>query len=122
MRHDGGLMGDTMIPIRTVRPAAALATLAAALALAACDKPAPPAAPPPTGTTAAAPAPAAKAAPEHAEAGIAWRQAANDAEVDAAFASARSENKPVFVYWGAKWCPPCNQVKATLFNRQDFIE
>ena len=71
---------------------------------------------------AAAPAPAAKAAPEHAEAGIAWRQAANDAEVDAAFASARSENKPVFVYWGAKWCPPCNQVKATLFNRQDFIE
>jgi len=111
-----------MIPIRTVRPAAALATLAAALALAACDKPAPPAAPPPTGTTAAAPAPAAKAAPEHAEAGIAWRQAANDAEVDAAFASARSENKPVFVYWGAKWCPPCNQVKATLFNRQDFIE
>src|SRR6185295_10524289 len=71
---------------------------------------------------AAAPAPAAKAAPEHAEAGIAWRQAANDAEVDAAFASARSANKPVFVYWGAKWCPPCNQVKATLFNRQDFIE
>ena len=35
---------------------------------------------------------------------------------------ARAENKPVFVYWGAKWCPPCNQVKATLFNRQDFIE
>ena len=28
----------------------------------------------------------------------------------------------MFVYWGAKWCPPCNQVKATLFNRQDFIE
>ena len=80
-----------------------------------------------TAPTAAAPrrraAAAAKAAAaEHAEAGIAWRQAANDAEVDAAFASARSENKPVFVYWGAKWCPPCNQVKATLFNRQDFIE
>ena len=49
-------------------------------------------------------------------------QAANDAEVDAAFAAARAENKPVFVYWGAKWCPPCNQVQATLFNRQDFIE
>ena len=30
--------------------------------------------------------------------------------------------KPVFLYWGAVWCPPCNQVKATLFNRQDFIE
>ena len=115
-----------MNPIRTFRPAsaaAALATLAAALALAACDKPVPPAAPPPSATTAAAPATTAKAAAaEHGEAGIAWRQAANDAEVDAAFASARSENKPVFVYWGAKWCPPCNQVKVTLFNRQDFIE
>jgi thiol:disulfide interchange protein len=116
-------MGDAMNPIRTVRPTAVLATLAAALALAACDKPAPTASQSPTATTAAAPTTTAKtAAPEHADAGIAWRQAANDAEVDAAFASARSENKPVFVYWGAKWCPPCNQVKATLFNRQDFIE
>ena len=112
--------------IRTVRPTAAaavLATLAAALSLAACDKPAPTASPPrvaPTATDSASPAKVAGS--EHAESGIAWRQAANDAEVDAAFASARSENKPVFVYWGAKWCPPCNQVKATLFNRQDFIE
>ena len=57
-----------------------------------------------------------------AEAGIAWRQAVNDADVNAAFALAKAESKPVFVYWGAKWCPPCNQVKATLFNRQDFIE
>ncbi|HKW84146.1 MAG TPA: thioredoxin family protein, partial [Burkholderiaceae bacterium] len=58
----------------------------------------------------------------HDAAGIAWQHASNDAEVDAAFALAKSESKPVFVYWGAKWCPPCNQVKATLFNRQDFIE
>ena len=28
----------------------------------------------------------------------------------------------MFLYWGAAWCPPCNQVKATIFNRQDFIE
>ena len=28
----------------------------------------------------------------------------------------------MFLYWGAVWCPPCNQVKATIFNRQDFIE
>ena len=116
-----------MNPIQTARqgfPTAALA-LAAAFALAACDKPTPPAASngapaSPTATTATAPAKA--GSPEHADAGIAWRQAANDAEVDAAFATARSENKPVFVYWGAKWCPPCNQVKVTLFNRQDFIE
>ena len=56
------------------------------------------------------------------QAGIAWRHAASDADVDAAFALAKRDAKPVFVYWGAKWCPPCNQVKATLFNRQDFIE
>ena len=79
------------------------------------------------GASAAASAPgshagAASATAAHPEGGIAWRDAASDAEIDAAFAVARSENKPVFVYWGAKWCPPCNQVKATLFNRQDFIE
>ena len=26
----------------------------------------------------------------------------------------------MLLYWGATWCPPCNQLKATLFNRQDF--
>ena len=43
-------------------------------------------------------------------------------DVDAAFAAAKAANKPVFLYWGAVWCPPCNQVKATIFNRQDFID
>jgi thiol-disulfide isomerase/thioredoxin len=63
------------------------------------------------------------AASEQAEAlGIAWVHAGSDAEVDAAFARARTERKPVFLYWGAVWCPPCNQVKATIFNRQEFIE
>lgn len=55
-------------------------------------------------------------------AGVAWVRAASDAEVDAAFARARSESRPVLLYWGAKWCPPCNQLQATVFNRQDFIE
>ncbi|HEX3138751.1 MAG TPA: thioredoxin fold domain-containing protein [Rhizobacter sp.] len=64
----------------------------------------------------------AASAPSPAASGIAWRHAANDAEVDAAFAQAQASHKPVFVYWGAVWCPPCNQVKATIFNRQDFIE
>ena len=68
------------------------------------------------------PAVVSAAAPAAADAGIAWRHASTDAQVDAAFAQARAEAKPVFVYWGAAWCPPCNQVKATLFNRQDFIE
>src|SRR3982751_1550263 len=104
-------MGDAMSPNRTIRStpprtaSAAVLAIAAMLALAACDKPAPtaavaPAAPTATATPAAAPPTPAKASTvEHAEPGIAWRQAANDGEVDAAFAAARSENKPVFVYW-----------------------
>ena len=84
--------------------------------LAACSKSeAPPVSPPVAQPVAAASAPA--DAP-----GIAWREASNDAEVDAAFALARTSDKPVFMYWGASWCPPCNQLKATLFNRQEFIE
>ena len=96
--------------------------LAALLALGACSKTAKPeraaAAPTPAPVIAAA----ASGADDAHAGGIAWKNAATDAEVESAFAAAKAENKPVFVYWGAKWCPPCNQVKATLFNRQDFIE
>lgn len=84
------------------------------LGLAACSP-----APQP-GKTASGPAQATSQAPAtaaHGEA-IAWRKG----DVDAAFAEAKSERKPLFLYWGAVWCPPCNQVKATLFNRQDFID
>ncbi len=96
---------------------ARLAAVAAVIALAACGRPEPTA-------SATAPSPGAPVAapPPAREGGIAWRVASSQAQVDAAFAAARAENKPVFVYWGAKWCPPCNQVQATLFNRQDFIE
>ena len=102
--------------MRTHPPFAILTLLAV---LAACSRQE---APPPA--AAAAPVVSAASAPHDApeKPGIAWRQAVSDADVDAAFADAKSANKPVFVYWGAKWCPPCNQVKATLFNRQDFIE
>jgi thiol-disulfide isomerase/thioredoxin len=53
---------------------------------------------------------------------IDWQVASSDAEVDKAFALAKQSGKPVFLYWGAVWCPPCNQVQATLFSRADFVE
>ncbi len=91
-----------MISTRVPLPALAAPLLAAALLLA-----------PPSTAHAASPAGAGR---------IAWVNVSSDAEVDRAFATARAEGKPVFLYWGAVWCPPCNQVKATLFNRADFVE
>jgi protein disulfide-isomerase len=48
---------------------------------------------------------------------IAWREG----DVDDAFAEAKEANKPVLLYWGAKWCPPCNLMKQTLFKDPAFI-
>ncbi|HEY6457721.1 MAG TPA: thioredoxin family protein [Steroidobacteraceae bacterium] len=53
-----------------------------------------------------------------APASIAWY----GGSVESAFATARAQNKPVFLYWGAQWCPPCHELKATVFSRSDFIE
>src|SRR5690606_1842044 len=48
---------------------------------------------------------------------IAWR----DGDVDDALAEAKEAGKPVILYWGAVWCPPCNQMKAGLFKDPAFI-
>ena len=62
-------------------------------------------------------APAAHVAPTS----IAWVKPVG-ADIEPILAQAKASNKPVYLYWGAVWCPPCNQIKATVFNRLDFIE
>src|SRR5882672_2461282 len=66
-----------------------------------------------------APEAATEHAAEHADTpGIAWFKG----DVDAAFKSAQAANKPVLLYWGAQWCPPCKQLQSAVFSRPDFIE
>ncbi len=72
--------------------------LAAALALAGCNRPGPP--PPATPAT---------------RTGIAWFEGS----VEAALVAAAAQHKPVFLYWGAEWCPPCHDLKAHVFSRRD---
>ncbi len=63
-------------------------------------------------------APAEHAAAEAAHHdGIAWFEGS----VDEAFAYAREENKPLFLYWGAVWCPPCHYLKTKIFTREEFV-
>lgn len=64
--------------------------------------------------------PAGHASQGHPDAppGIDWF----DGGVEAAFAKADAEHKPVFLYWGAVWCPYCADLKAHVFSRTDFKE
>ena len=50
--------------------------------------------------------------------GIAWYEGS----IDEAFAHAESTGKPIYLYWGAVWCPPCHAIAATVFKSPEFIE
>jgi thiol-disulfide isomerase/thioredoxin len=45
-----------------------------------------------------------------------------EGSVDAAFKAALDQDKPLFLYWGAAWCPPCHQIKDQIFSRPEFIQ
>jgi len=45
-----------------------------------------------------------------------------DGSVDEAFAAAKESGKPIYLYWGAVWCPPCHAISATVFKSPEFIE
>jgi thiol-disulfide isomerase/thioredoxin len=53
--------------------------------------------------------------------GVDWKSPQGAAALDAIVASSRAAGRPLLLYWGAVWCPPCNQLEATLFRRPDFI-
>lgn len=45
-----------------------------------------------------------------------------DGTVEEAFHQAQELQKPVFLYWGAVWCPPCNDLKDQVFSTVEFAE
>jgi len=44
-----------------------------------------------------------------------------DGSIGDALALARAQQRPLFLYWGAVWCPPCNRVKSEIFARDEFV-
>jgi thiol-disulfide isomerase/thioredoxin len=92
----------------------AFAVLALGLLAAGCGREQPE----PVSVPAGAPATETAQGERHLPPGIDWFAG----DVDAAFAAAKAAGKPIFLYWGAEWCPPCAQIKSTIFNRREFQE
>jgi hypothetical protein len=44
-----------------------------------------------------------------------------DGSVEQAFERAQAENTPLFLYWGAVWCPPCVEIRQTVFKSPQFL-
>ena len=65
-------------------------------------------------TACSQPAPAPVAAEQQT---VAWFEGTPDE----AFAYAKAEGKPLFLYWGAEWCPPCHYLKDKIFTQPDFV-
>ena len=64
-------------------------------------------------------------APETAKTQESTKQAAHiawfEGSVEEAFEAAEKQNKPLFLYWGAVWFPPCQEIKHTVFKSRRFI-
>src|SRR5437868_7331381 len=48
---------------------------------------------------------------------IAWREG----DVADALSEATELGRPLILYWGANWCPPCAQMKTSLFKDPAFV-
>lgn len=53
----------------------------------------------------------------HDGSGIHWF----DGSVDDAFKRAAERHRPLYLYWGAIWCPPCQEIKNTVFKSSAFL-
>jgi thioredoxin-related protein len=41
--------------------------------------------------------------------------------IEEAFELAIKDQKAIYLYWGAVWCPPCQEIKNTVFKSKQFI-